>query len=216
MCQAMIGRPTKEFPQGKPTISFTSSILGISKVNTKGEIKNRIVIGPHVSRNEGVNDLHIKGNESFFADIYCSDELLDLAIKENGGYIGNFEKVSPKLEDNIPYSNYQMQYNSPFDIYLVSSLKLAFMDFVDALKYGGDVLGASDPYKTITLLDEYSNGKLVEKYDRNGGSMQLKEREINLGELFKKLESIQAEMQKKLLDRRNAEKNRNAKIPGED
>lgn len=216
LCQAMIGRPTKEFPQGKPTISFTSSILGISKVNTKGEIKNRIVIGPHVSRNEGVNDLHIKGNESFFADIYCSDELLDLAIKENGGYIGNFEKVLPKLEDNIPYSNYQMQYNSPFDIYLVSSLKLAFMDFVDALKYGGDVLGASDPYKTITLLDEYSNGKLVEKYDRNGGSMQLKEREINLGELFKKLESIQAEMQKKLLDRRNAEKNRNAKIPGED
>lgn len=216
LCQAMIGRPTKEFPQGRPTISFTSSILGISKVNTKGEIKNRIVIGPHVSKNEGVNDLHIKGNESFFADIYCSDELLDLAVKENGAYIGNFEKVSPKLEDDIPYSNYQMQYNSPFDIYLVSSLKLAFMDFVDALKYGGDVLGVLDPYKTLNLLDEYSNGKLVEKYDRNVGSMQLKERKINLGELFKKLESIQAEMQKKLLDRRNVEKNRNAKIPGED
>src|SRR5699024_7543411 len=118
--------------------------------------------------------------------------------------------------NKIPYSNYKIEYNSPLDIYLVSSLKLAFMDFVDALKYGGDVLGASDPYKTLTLLDEYSNGKLVEKYDRNGGSMQLKEREINLVEIFKKLESIQTEMQKKLLDRRNAEKNRNAKIPGED
>ena len=219
-CGAMINRPTKKFPQGRPTISTEASILGISRVDLNNNVKNYIVIAPHISDNEFSNQLKIKGNESFFADVYCSDKLLDLAIRENGGYIGNFEKIAPAPENDIPYSNYRMDYNSPFDIYMVSALKLAFLDLTEALAYKGNIFKDKNPFEVVSLFEEYTEGKLVEKCDEERRTPYLKERRTSLRNIFDRLEIFQDNMQKKIFDlmkkNKSNEKNKNAKIPGED
>ena len=234
----MFNKPTREFPQGKSTITDKMSILGISRMDLANNVKNYIVIAPYctaeklylnvrkeetgkiVRQEIDTNRLNIKGNEAFFADVYCSDKLLDLAIRENGRFIGNFEKIAPAPENDIPYSNYKMNYNSPFDIYTVSALKLAFLDLSEALAYRGNLFRDKNPFDVVRVFEEYTEGKLVERFDEGRKGPYLRERTTSLRNIFDKLEIFQDNMQKKIFEliknSKNRSNSRNPKIPGED
>ena len=103
---------------------------------------------------------------------------------------------------------------------MVSALKLAFLDLTEALAYKGNIFKDKNPFEVVSLFEEYTEGKLVEKCDEERRTPYLKERRTSLRNIFDRLEIFQDNMQKKIFDlmkkNKSNEKNKNAKIPGED
>ena len=106
--QTLIQAPTKEYPEGKATYQDKADIIGVSKLDSNGNLLRNDIVIAHLSSEDRMQ------NREFFREVFVSDERIDQANLKNHGFIGS---VSHR-EDGSCY----IKCNSTGDRELVTAL----------------------------------------------------------------------------------------------
>ena len=109
--ETLIQLPTAEYPKGKASYQGKVDIVGVSKLDSKGNLlRNDIVITK-------LNKADRMQNRYFLREVLFSDENIDKANLNNNGFVGNISH----REDGSCY----IEYNGAGDRELVTALELA-------------------------------------------------------------------------------------------
>lgn len=110
--ERLIQGPTMENPEGKyGKENFEGiNVIGVTKSNSNGEVVRNDIL---VSR---VNTAMSQEEKDFFKNVYFSDELIEQAIEQNEGFMGNVVKKN---------RHFEIQCNEFGDGDVISALRLA-------------------------------------------------------------------------------------------
>lgn len=213
ICQSMFLPPTPKNPDGRPVYNTDKDIVGVTRIEKNGERNDHLVLFSEAEI------LSRKVDTQFLANIYFSKELMDAVEKNNYSYLGDIYKArTEEIDPNATYGNYIIEYNDINDDQVVSSLRLGYSNFSEAIDkkmiHRKPLIKDEDPYvEYLNIQENMANGQLIEIKD---GKFFSHKKQVELPEMMERIESYHKQIVSKILEDRQLkhekQNNKNSKI----
>ena len=203
VCQSMFLPPTPKNPDGRPVYNTDKDIVGVTRIEKNGERNDHIVLF------SDADALSKRYDSQFLANIYFSKELMDAVKKSNCSYLGDiYESQTDEIDKNAPYKNYRIEFNDINDDQVVSTLRLGYSNFAEAINrqmiHKMPLVKGEDSYVEYLMIQEnMANGQLIEI--KNGKPFAHK-RQVELPETMERIENYHKQIVDRVLEERETRK----------
>lgn len=204
-CQSMFLPPSPKNPIGKPVFNNDKDIVGVSRIEKDGSRKDYVLLF-------SVGGIPAKKiDPAFVANIYFSRELMDAVVAQNYSYLGDIEVKQGNSESQgskSPYNDYRIIYNGINDDAVVSSLRLGFSTFDEAMTrrkiHRVPLRRDGDPFlEYVDIHENLTRGQLIE--NRNG-EPYIHKQLVELPEMMDKITEYHRQIVDRVLDRRKEDR----------